>query len=125
PQDWWQVSIHTLPRLRRWSAGKVCLVGDAAHAISPHLASGGAMAIEDAAILAASFTATEGKPETAFAMFYRKRRARLARAAYRAQLMGRIYQFPEPGAHIRDAIMSALPPGALLAANDWLYAGPR
>jgi 2-polyprenyl-6-methoxyphenol hydroxylase-like FAD-dependent oxidoreductase len=35
-----------------WGAGKVVLIGDAAHAMAPSLALGGAMAIEDAIVLA-------------------------------------------------------------------------
>jgi FAD-dependent urate hydroxylase len=38
--------------LRRWHAGRVVLIGDAAHATAPHMAEGGAMAIEDAVVLA-------------------------------------------------------------------------
>ena len=35
-----------------WSKGRVVLIGDAAHASSPHIAQGAAMAIEDAVVLA-------------------------------------------------------------------------
>jgi 2-polyprenyl-6-methoxyphenol hydroxylase-like FAD-dependent oxidoreductase len=35
-----------------WHSGRVVLIGDAAHAAPPHLAEGGAMAIEDAVVLA-------------------------------------------------------------------------
>lgn len=35
-----------------WNRGRVVLIGDAAHATSPHLASGAGMAIEDALVLA-------------------------------------------------------------------------
>lgn len=38
--------------LRRWHAGRVVLIGDAAHAAPPHMGEGGAMAIEDAIVLA-------------------------------------------------------------------------
>lgn len=34
-----------------WYRGRVVLVGDAAHAVTPHLASGGGLAIEDAVVL--------------------------------------------------------------------------
>jgi 2-polyprenyl-6-methoxyphenol hydroxylase-like FAD-dependent oxidoreductase len=39
-----------------WSRGRVVLVGDAAHATSPHVGQGGAMAIEDAIVLAEEVT---------------------------------------------------------------------
>jgi 6-hydroxynicotinate 3-monooxygenase len=35
----------------RWSGGRVVLLGDAAHPVRPYMAAGGAMAVEDAAIL--------------------------------------------------------------------------
>jgi 2-polyprenyl-6-methoxyphenol hydroxylase-like FAD-dependent oxidoreductase len=35
-----------------WHRGRVVLIGDAAHASTPHLAQGAAMAIEDAVLLA-------------------------------------------------------------------------
>lgn len=46
-------TIAEVPTLKTWStkSGKVVLLGDAAHAMSPHLAQGSAMAIEDAAVL--------------------------------------------------------------------------
>jgi 2-polyprenyl-6-methoxyphenol hydroxylase-like FAD-dependent oxidoreductase len=43
-----------------WHVGRVVLVGDAAHATTPHLASGAGMAVEDALALAEELT-TEGR----------------------------------------------------------------
>ena len=40
-----------------WHRGRVVLIGDAAHATSPHVGQGGAMAIEDAIVLAEEVTA--------------------------------------------------------------------
>lgn len=42
-----------------WYQGRVLLIGDAAHATSPHLASGAAMALEDAVVLAEELASTE------------------------------------------------------------------
>lgn len=44
-------TIAEVPPLPTWSMGKAVLLGDAAHAMSPHAAQGAAMAIEDAAVL--------------------------------------------------------------------------
>jgi FAD-dependent urate hydroxylase len=38
--------------LDRWHVGRVLLIGDAAHATPPHVVEGGAMAMEDAVVLA-------------------------------------------------------------------------
>ncbi|MFC9324531.1 FAD-dependent monooxygenase [Kitasatospora sp. NPDC057015] len=42
-----------------WHVGRVVLAGDAAHASTPHLAQGAAMAVEDALVLAQSLDAAE------------------------------------------------------------------
>jgi 2-polyprenyl-6-methoxyphenol hydroxylase-like FAD-dependent oxidoreductase len=61
--------------LDSWSHGPVLLVGDAAHANSPNMAQGAAMAVEDALVLAESLTAAGSIPE-ALAAYERRRRAR-------------------------------------------------
>jgi len=40
----------------RWSSGRVCLLGDAAHPMMPNLGQGGGMAIEDALVLSQEIT---------------------------------------------------------------------
>ncbi|MBV8441188.1 MAG: FAD-dependent oxidoreductase [Hyphomicrobiales bacterium] len=44
---------------RPWSKGRVVLIGDAAHATTPHLASGACIGIEDAIVLAEEINRTE------------------------------------------------------------------
>jgi 2-polyprenyl-6-methoxyphenol hydroxylase-like FAD-dependent oxidoreductase len=44
-------SVEWLPEVT-WSAGRVVLIGDAGHAMSPMMGQGGCMAIEDALVLA-------------------------------------------------------------------------
>ena len=44
--------VYYLEPLPRWYAGRVVLVGDAAHATTPGVGQGAAQAIEDAAVLA-------------------------------------------------------------------------
>jgi 2-polyprenyl-6-methoxyphenol hydroxylase-like FAD-dependent oxidoreductase len=59
-----------------WTARRVALVGDAAHASSPNMAQGGAMAVEDALVLADLLTA--GQPvEKALVGYEQRRRARV------------------------------------------------
>jgi salicylate hydroxylase len=43
--------LHDRPRLARWSSGRVTLLGDAAHPMSPFLGQGAALAIEDGVVL--------------------------------------------------------------------------
>ena len=59
-----------------WTTGRVVLVGDAAHASSPNMAQGAAMAVEDALVLAELLTADQSV-EQALAGYEQKRRARV------------------------------------------------
>ena len=47
--------------LARWSDGRVVLMGDAAHPMTPYMAQGGATAIEDAAVLARCLAEVDGR----------------------------------------------------------------
>ncbi|EPD95891.1 MULTISPECIES: FAD-dependent monooxygenase [Streptomyces] len=44
--------IYDMPSIPTWHKGRVCLVGDAAHATSPHVGQGASMAMEDGIVLA-------------------------------------------------------------------------
>jgi len=59
--------------LDSWSHGAVLLIGDAAHATSPNMAQGAAMALEDAIVLAECLTATAGIADGIAAYGHRRR----------------------------------------------------
>jgi salicylate hydroxylase/6-hydroxynicotinate 3-monooxygenase len=66
--------------LPRWSDGRVVLLGDACHSMTPYMAQGGATAIEDAAILARCLEATDGEEiESAFLRYENHRKPRTSR----------------------------------------------
>ncbi|WP_183096136.1 FAD-dependent monooxygenase [Nocardioides stalactiti] len=79
---------------RRWTDGPVVVIGDAAHAMRPHLGQGGCQALVDAAVLARLLHGTgssaAGSPLAAFGAFEALRRrpaervVRMSRAASRA-----------------------------------------
>jgi salicylate hydroxylase len=56
--------IMFVPELPRFAAGRVVLLGDAAHGLSPHIAAGGTLGIEDVGVLARALAAasTSGIP---------------------------------------------------------------
>jgi 2-polyprenyl-6-methoxyphenol hydroxylase-like FAD-dependent oxidoreductase len=60
-----------------WTAGRVVLVGDAAHASSPNMAQGAAMAVEDALVLADALATSPGI-EDALTTYERRRADRVA-----------------------------------------------
>ena len=69
--------------LARWSEGRVALLGDACHPMTPYMAQGAATAIEDAAVLARCLDETDGEDiEGAFRRYeaHRKPRTSLIQA---------------------------------------------
>ena len=103
-------ALVELPRLPRWSRGRVMLIGDAAHAPLPHQGQGAGLAIEDAYALGA-LLAKGGLNDysSAFQAFenLRKRRAWMVQAYSRAA--GQAYKFVGDAAARRDASWPSLP----------------
>jgi 2-polyprenyl-6-methoxyphenol hydroxylase-like FAD-dependent oxidoreductase len=58
-----------------WYRGRVVLIGDAAHATTPHLASGAGMAIEDGVVLAEELVRSDSM-DAGLAQFMDRRFAR-------------------------------------------------
>ncbi|MGW0811915.1 FAD-dependent monooxygenase [Streptomyces viridiviolaceus] len=89
--------IHELATpLPAFTAGRIVLLGDAAHAMTPNLGQGACQALEDAAVLAAAL-ATEPTIESALAHYDTERRPRsqsVARAARQAGRMGQQLRNP-------------------------------
>jgi 2-polyprenyl-6-methoxyphenol hydroxylase-like FAD-dependent oxidoreductase len=66
--------------LPRWSDGRVVLLGDACHPMTPYMAQGAATAIEDAAVLARCVAEVEGEDmEGAFQRYEAHRKPRTSR----------------------------------------------
>lgn len=66
--------------LPRWSDGRVVLLGDACHPMTPYMAQGAATSIEDAAILARCLEAVDGQDiEAAFKRYEAHRKPRTSR----------------------------------------------
>ncbi|WP_207592882.1 FAD-dependent monooxygenase [Halomontanus rarus] len=68
--------VYDLPSLPTWHQGTVCLIGDAAHATSPHVGQGASLAMEDAIVLAKCLRDTE-EVQDAFETFESVRRDRV------------------------------------------------
>ena len=74
PQHLHIAAIHQVAATN-WGQGAVVLVGDAAHAMSPNMAQGAALAFEDALVLADSLRQAGSVPE-AVAAFVARRQPR-------------------------------------------------
>ncbi|MFE6775855.1 FAD-dependent monooxygenase [Streptomyces sp. NPDC057702] len=70
--------IMLVPELRRWTSDRVVLVGDAAHALSPHIAAGGSLGMEDVGVLRAALSGASATAP-ALAHYESARRSRFAR----------------------------------------------
>jgi len=103
-------ALIEMPRMPRWSRGRVMLLGDAAHAPLPHQGQGAGLAIEDAYALGALLAQGGLKNySSAFQAFenLRKRRSWMVQAYSRAS--GRAIKFAGDAAARRDASWSSLP----------------
>jgi 2-polyprenyl-6-methoxyphenol hydroxylase-like FAD-dependent oxidoreductase len=79
--------IYDLPSLPTWRKGPVCLIGDAAHATSPHVGQGASMAMEDAVVLAKCLRDIPDVEES-FAAYERLRKDRVEAVVAAARRMG-------------------------------------
>ncbi|MFD0071486.1 FAD-dependent monooxygenase [Streptomyces sp. NPDC127166] len=117
--------IHELATpLPTFVAGRVALLGDAAHAMTPNLGQGACQALEDAVSLAAALATAPGL-DTALARYDAERRPRsqsVARAARQAGRMGQQLSHPLT-VSVRNAALRVAPDRATLRAvlrhADW------
>jgi 2-polyprenyl-6-methoxyphenol hydroxylase-like FAD-dependent oxidoreductase len=85
--------------LERWGEGRVSLLGDAAHPMTPNLGQGASLAIEDAVVLARCLTqGPDGRPDAPKALrrYEELRRERTAAMVRRSRLVGRVGQLENP-----------------------------
>jgi len=121
PSAWTTWPIHEVPSTSPWTfGGRAVLIGDAAHALSPHAAQGAAMAIEDAIVLAEKLTAGDDA-STALSSYEAIRRPRLRRVARRGEFNRFAWHAAGPVAIARDMVLSIRKPHQLAADLDWLY----
>ena len=112
--------VYESKHLHHWSAGRVALLGDAAHAMTPNLGQGGCLAIEDAVVLGECLKAN---PDIASALkSYEKRRIRrVNNIGTLANLIGRVVQIGNPTVcGIRDAVVKRVPNSLLLKSMMWI-----
>jgi 2-polyprenyl-6-methoxyphenol hydroxylase-like FAD-dependent oxidoreductase len=80
--------IYDLPPLPAWHRGRTCLIGDAAHAIGPHVGQGVSLALEDAYVVAKCLRDI-ADPASAFAVFDRLRRGRVTPVVRQSRRTGK------------------------------------
>jgi 2-polyprenyl-6-methoxyphenol hydroxylase-like FAD-dependent oxidoreductase len=110
--------LYDLPPLPTYVRGRVVLVGDAAHAMTPNLGQGACQALEDAVELGDCLARDD------LAAYDGRRRARTRMITQRSARIGRVAQLQSPVAvMLRDAALRLSPssalPRSLAPVLDW------
>ena len=91
-----------------WAIGRIALLGDAAHATTPHLASGAGMAVEDGLVLAEELSVADRSVEQSLLAYSERRFPRCQDVVETSVAIGQLQldgAGPETvGAHIGDAL---------------------
>jgi 2-polyprenyl-6-methoxyphenol hydroxylase-like FAD-dependent oxidoreductase len=104
--------LYDRPPTRRWTDGRVALLGDAAHPMLPFLGQGACQAIEDAVALAHAVH-EHGPVPDALRAYERARRKRAALLVKRSRAAGRVAHMRAPWMRsLRDAVVRHTPDGA-------------
>jgi salicylate hydroxylase len=116
----WALLDHSVPRT--WSRGRVALLGDSCHAMLPYLAQGGAMAVEDAWVLAEALAAQADAPQ-ALRLYSQSRVDRATRVHAGAARNARTFHLTGLPRMLRDAALRlmATRPQTFVKRMDWLY----
>jgi 2-polyprenyl-6-methoxyphenol hydroxylase-like FAD-dependent oxidoreductase len=112
------LDVATLPV---WSRGRTLLIGDAAHATSPHAGQGASLALEDAMRLG-KLMSLDQELRLTFQNFEAERRPRAEKIVALARRNGNSKrEFSPTGAWIRDHMLKLLLP-ITAKGMDWMYA---
>ncbi|MGI6244412.1 MAG: FAD-dependent monooxygenase [Pseudochelatococcus sp.] len=120
-ENWRLWSLFDALPAVRWSTPHATLLGDAAHPLLPFLAQGGAMAIEDTAILTRALAAHPGDTRAALMAYEETRYQRVRRVMEESRSNGRSFHFSGVTALIRNLLLRHFGMEGLSARYDWLY----
>lgn len=102
--------VYDREPLKSWGEGRVTLLGDAAHPMTPNLGQGACQAIEDAVVLAECVRQGNGDVMAALRRYEERRKARTAVVVRRSRLLGKAGQLENPLlCTLRNAAARAMP----------------
>ena len=107
--------------MRHWHDGRVCLLGDAAHATLQSLAQGAGMAIEDVVCLSGLMAQHGTDVSSAFKDFERARFLRTARVQWVSRHLWEDYHCQGVQAQVRSEIYSQRDVADHYRCLDWLW----
>lgn len=112
--------IYDVPRLSDWYKGRVCLIGDAAHGISPHIGQGASLALEDTVVIA-ELLKLHKDYGTAFKLFQYERQPRVEKVIKSARKVGNTKtKTNRIAAWFRDRLIGFFI-GKQIQQLDWIY----
>lgn len=102
----------------RWGEGRITLLGDAAHPMTPHLGQGACQAIEDAVVLGESLSGA-ASVDAGLRAYEERRIGRTGEMVRRSRRLGRVMQVENPFlCGLRDAAIRITPTGVRLRQLD-------
>jgi len=114
--------VYDRESLKRWSVGRVTLLGDAAHPSTPDLGQGACQAIEDAVVLAGCLRERGGEPAAALEDYETRRRPRANAMSRQARRIGRMGRWKNPLAcWLRDKMIEKTPESVRLRHLKWMF----
>ena len=118
--NWQRWPLFTVAPESPWTNETTALVGDAAHGMVPFVAQGGAMAIEDAAVLAHAI-ATHNDISTAFKAYENARKTRVTKVWHEAMTNGKRYHMSGVAAIARNVGLKAIGGERMANRYNWIY----
>jgi 2-polyprenyl-6-methoxyphenol hydroxylase-like FAD-dependent oxidoreductase len=116
-----QLNIFDIPSLPVWHAGRVLVIGDAAHAVSPNAGQGASLALEDAMYLGRLLSSSQ-EFASVFAAFERDRKPRVERIVAEGRRRGVDKQLVGPvQAKLRELMLRVMLNLFGRNADDWIY----
>jgi 2-polyprenyl-6-methoxyphenol hydroxylase-like FAD-dependent oxidoreductase len=100
------LDIDPLPH---WHRGRICLIGDAAHASTPYMGQGGCQTVEDAYALALALAQHPTDPAAAFSTMQLMRRPKAKHIVRTSRLMGHVGYLSGAIGAVRNLAMRAAP----------------
>lgn len=108
--------IRDLSPIKSWHKGPVCLLGDAAHALTPNMGQGACQAIEDAYVVAHYLSSKS--PEAAYAAYQANRQKKALKVVQNSWQIGQIAHWKAGWARsLRNGLMR-LTPNSLSAKSS-------
>lgn len=115
-------NIYDIGSLPNWSKNRVVLIGDAAHAMSPHAGQGASVALEDSIVLAKLIRDEQLPIPSIFQKFEQERKKRAEKIVKTARRNGSgKKEISAVAAWFRDQFLSLLLPIFAGKGQDWIF----